>query len=296
MTTPELTILYEQGPCLVVWKPPGLLTQAPPGIDSMELRIKRFLQAREGKQHNLYLGVPHRLDRPVSGAMVVARHVRAARRLSDQFEARSVEKRYWALVSRPVEPQCGTWIDFMRKVPDEARSEIVRPEVGQPAVPAAVQPAAVEAAAVEEAAKVIQGTAQTAAELAASGAREAILHYRVRGASVGVTWLEIQLETGRTHQIRLQAAHHGHPILGDELYGSAERFGPECVDPRDREIALHAHHLGFRDPMSQAWVAIDAPLPNSWEAVEFDYSREAVPWPIIEKREPGRQQPPTAPT
>ena len=86
MTSPastELTILYEQGPCLVVLKPAGVLTQAPPGIDSMEVRIRRFLQQREGKQHNLYLGVPHRLDRPVSGALVVARHVRAARRLAE---------------------------------------------------------------------------------------------------------------------------------------------------------------------------------------------------------------------
>ena len=91
-------ILYEEGPCLVVVKPGGVATQAPPGIDSLEVRVKEFLRVRDSKAGNVYLGVPHRLDRPVSGVMVLARHVRAARRLSDQFEARTVRKTYWAVV------------------------------------------------------------------------------------------------------------------------------------------------------------------------------------------------------
>ncbi len=260
MAVSELTILYERGPCLVVLKPAGILTQAPPGIDSLELRIKRFLQVREGKQHNLYLGIPHRLDRPVSGALVVARHVRAARRLSEQFEARTVQKRYWALVSGrfdddpaldqklaptigdqsayparlPTLAPSGTWTDFMRKVPDEPRSEIV--------------------------------------DSASLEARKAILHYQVRAAQVAATWLEIQLETGRTHQIRLQAAHHGHAILGDELYGSPLAFGPSSLDPRERWIALHARRLGFRDPMTGEAVEIDAPLSDAWQTFPFAYS------------------------
>lgn len=226
LAPPELTILYENGPCLVVLKPAGVLTQAPPGIDSMEVRIRRFLQHREGKEHNLYLGVPHRLDRPVSGAFVVARHVRAARRLAEQFEARTIDKRYWCLVAGLVEPERGTWIDYMRKVEDEPRSEIV---------------------------------ANTAA-----GAREAILHYHVKAQREHFTWLEIRLETGRTHQIRLQASHHGHPILGDTLYGSGVPFGPACEDPRDRWIALHARRLEFRDPMTKDPVCVEAPLSGQW--------------------------------
>ena len=81
MPTPELEILYDNGPCLVVNKPPGVLTQAPAGIDSMEVRVKAFYREREQKEGNIYLGLPHRLDRPVSGAIVFARHVRAAQRL-----------------------------------------------------------------------------------------------------------------------------------------------------------------------------------------------------------------------
>src|SRR5689334_12976722 len=112
---PGFDILYEQGPCLVVNKPPGLLTQAPPGIDSLELRVKRFLKAREHQPGNVYLGVPHRVDRPVSGVIVLAKHVRAARRLSEQFEARTVRKIYWALVEGHVTPESGTWTDQLKK-------------------------------------------------------------------------------------------------------------------------------------------------------------------------------------
>ena len=85
-----LDILYDDGPCLVVNKPAGVLTQAPAGIDSMEVRVKEFYREREGKEGNIYLGLPHRLDRPVTGAIVFARHVRAAQRLSSQFENRTV--------------------------------------------------------------------------------------------------------------------------------------------------------------------------------------------------------------
>src|SRR5262245_33186001 len=100
INTSQLDILYDNGPCLVVNKPPGLLTQGPAGIDSLEVRIKAHYRLREGKAKdaNIYLGLPHRLDRPVSGAIVFARHVRAAQRLARQFEDRTVTKVYWAIV------------------------------------------------------------------------------------------------------------------------------------------------------------------------------------------------------
>jgi RluA family pseudouridine synthase len=225
---PSLEILYERGPCLVVAKPPGVLTQAPPGIDSMEARVRRFLQIREEKQHHLYLGMPHRLDRPVSGVLVIARHVRAAQRIAEQFELRRVVKRYWALVEGELTPSedPATWSDFMRKLPEEARSEIVSSDHPQ--------------------------------------ARQAILHWQSRATDGSISWLEIQLETGRTHQIRLQAMHHGHVVLGDELYGARSRFGPPSIDPRQRWIALHARHLSFHDPMTKELISIDAPLPAPW--------------------------------
>src|SRR3954468_9790405 len=103
MATPELDILYDDGPCLVVNKPAGVLTQAPEGIDSMEVRVKAFYREREGKEGNIYLGLPHRLDRPGAGGIVFARHVRAAQRLSRQFEDRTVTKVYWAIVEGNVQ-------------------------------------------------------------------------------------------------------------------------------------------------------------------------------------------------
>lgn len=223
-------ILYEEGPCLVVNKPAGILTQAPPGIDSLEIRVKQFLIVRENKPGKAYLGVPHRLDRPVSGALVVAKHVRAARRLSEQFEGRMVRKTYWAVVEGEVETDEGQWLDRIRKVPNEARGEVV----------AADQ----------------------------SGAKRAILSYRVKQRFDNKTWLEITLETGRYHQIRVQAAEHGFPVVGDALYGAASPFGLQSADPRDRAIALHARELAFRHPMTKEDVHVIAPLPAPWDALE----------------------------
>ena len=222
-------ILLEDGPCLLVNKPSGVLTQAAPGVDSLEVRVKRFLKQRDEKPGGVYLGVPHRLDRPVSGAMVLAKHVRAARRISEQFEARSLRKVYWACVAGRVEPAEGTWRDWLRKIPGEARAEVV--------------------------------------DEANPEGREAVLHYRTLGVAEAGTWLEIELETGRTHQIRIQAASRDHPIIGDELYGSPTPFGPEHDDRRLRAIALHARRLELRHPMTHEPVCACAPLPAVWKTL-----------------------------
>lgn len=220
-------ILLEEGPCLVVAKPGGLLTQAPPEIDSLETRIKRFLKFRDERPGNIYLGMPHRLDRPVSGALVVTRHVRAAQRVSKQFEQRRVTKLYWALVEGELADEQGTWTDQVRKIPRVARAEIVDAEHPE--------------------------------------GRSAVLHYRVRGRAAGLTWLELELETGRMHQIRVQCAHHGCPVLGDEFYGATRPFGPVSEEFRDRWIALHARVLAFQHPMTKTPVRVEAPLASWWD-------------------------------
>jgi len=222
-------ILYEEGPCLVANKPPGVLTQAPPGIDSMEVRLRAFLAGRAERPGKTYLGVPHRLDRPASGAMVFGLSRRATRRLSEQFEGRRVRKTYWAKVEGRVEPASGTWRDFLRKVHGEARAEIV-----------------------------------------AEGHREgrlAVLHYCVLGFDGGVTWLEVELETGRTHQVRVQAAARAQPVLGDALYGSTVPFGPQHDDVRLRAIALHARLLEFAHPRTRERLSVVAPTPEFWDSL-----------------------------
>jgi 23S rRNA pseudouridine1911/1915/1917 synthase len=226
MIEPGFEILYEQGPCLVVCKPPGLSTQAPPGIESLEVRIKAFLKQRDNRQGNIYLGVPHRLDRPASGAIVFGIHGRAARRISRQFEDRSVKKTYWAGVEGEVAPAEGVWQDYIRKIPGVAQSQIV--------------------------------------ESAHSEGRIARLNYRTLRAEGGITWLEIELLTGRTHQIRVQAASRGHPVLGDVQYGSTIPFGPRHEDARLRAIALHARTLEFLHPMTKDIVRVIAPVLEYW--------------------------------
>lgn len=231
MSGPGFEILYEEGPCLVVCKPPGVLTQAPPGIDSLEVRVKAFLKQREGKPGNVYLGVPHRLDRPASGAILLARHARATRRLTEQFQSRAVRKVYWACVEGSVSPPSGTWEDFLRKVPGQPRAEVVSQDHPH--------------------------------------ARAAVLHYQVLGAGDWGTWLEITLETGRTHQVRVQASRRGHPVLGDAEYGSSVPFGPQHEDRRLRAIALHARQLGFHHPMTHETACVTAPVPEAWCELEL---------------------------
>ncbi len=229
MDDPGFQILYEDGPCLAVCKPPGLLTQAPPGIDSLEVRVKAFLRQRDGRQGNSYLGVPHRLDRPASGVLVLARNSRAARRLAEQFEARLVKKVYWACVEGQVTPEAGCWEDHLRKVPDEPQAEVVPADHPE--------------------------------------GRAAVLHYRTLAARPWGTWLEIRLETGRMHQVRVQAASRGHPLLGDAQYGAATPFGRQFEDFRLRAIALHARWIAFRHPKTLEDVTVTAPVTDDWRAL-----------------------------
>src|SRR5439155_16595826 len=193
------TILFEDNHCIAVAKPAGLLTQGvPPGIPTLEAQVKAYLKERYHKPGNVYLGIPHRLDRPVSGVLVFARNTKAAQRLADQFRQRQVTKVYWAAVEGDVQPEASIWEDWLLKRQEEARSERVEP-----------------------------GTA---------GAKQAMLRYRRLQSCAGGTLLEIQPETGRMHQIRVQAAVRGWPVRGDVLYGSQLSFGPPVELPRDRLI------------------------------------------------------------
>jgi len=226
--SPGFDILHEDDARLVAAKPGGLLTQAPLGIDSLEVRIKRYLQSRGEPGAEIYLGVPHRLDRPASGAIVFAKTRKAAQKISVQFERRFVEKTYWALVSGHVEPAEATWTDHLKKIYGQPRTMIV-------------------------------DSSDTAGQ-------HAVLHYRTLRHLPNATLLEITLETGRTHQIRVQCATRGHPLLGDELYGSTARFGPWHDDERERLIALHARSLRFRHPTTRDDILAIAPLPSTWAA------------------------------
>ena len=235
MTADSLHILFEDNHCIAVVKPAGLLTQGvPAGIPTLEAMVKAYLKEKYGKPGNVYLGIPHRVDRPVSGVVLFARNSKAAHRLAEQFQERQVTKLYWGMVEGTVEPNEGVWEDWLRKIQDEARAEIAEPN--------------------------------------ADGAKQAVLHYRVvhpltPGPSPegrGGALVEFQPITGRMHQIRVQTAARRHPLLGDSLYGSTRTFGPAAELLRDRVIALHARSLTILHPLSYESMTLTAPLPAMW--------------------------------
>lgn len=243
----DVRLLLDDGPLFAVWKPAGLATQAPAEFPSLEARMKDWLRAREQKEGNVYLGVPQRLDRPVSGVILFTRHVRAARKVSEQFERRQVRKTYWACVEGIVSPAEGTWTDRLKKIYGKPRTEVVGPDDPD--------------------------------------GREAVLNYRTLGTwrklddakTAGPregSWLEIDLETGRTHQIRIQAASRGHAIVGDAFYGATSTFGDATLEERELPIALHARRIQLRHPMTGTPLDITAPLPDTWRELGLPLSDE----------------------
>ncbi len=236
---PNLCVLYEDDTSLVVNKPPGVLTQSPPGIDSLEVRVKQYLAERSPSGRPPYVGVPHRLDRPASGAIAFAKTRRAARRLAEQFEMRIVQKTYWAIVQGHLGEGAGTWTDFVRKIPDAAQAECVPADHPE--------------------------------------GRQAILTFRTIERTEELTWLEIELRTGRTHQIRVQFASRGYPVLGDLQYGAQQPFGPLQSDVRQRPIALHARQLSFRPLGNHDPILVTAAPPRLWAATGLALPGETRP-------------------
>jgi RluA family pseudouridine synthase len=219
-----LQVLLDDDCLLAINKPSGLPTQAPRPYDSVERRVRDWLQQIHGDA--AYLGLPHRLDRPATGVLLLAKTPRAARIVSRQFERRRVQKKYLALVSGQVTPACDVWQDYVRKLPGIPKVEIVSPDDPD--------------------------------------ALLAILTYQASHYADAVTRLSIELQTGRTHQIRVQSASRRHPILGDTLYGSQVPFGPATDDERQRAIALHAESLTIRHPTTGevCTIAVEAPWPD----------------------------------
>jgi 23S rRNA pseudouridine1911/1915/1917 synthase len=216
---PGLHVLYEDNHLLVVVKPPGIPTQGAPGkTDSLLVRARRYLKRKYHKPGNVYVGVVSRLDSPVSGVVVLARTSKAARRLNEQFRSRSVLKRYWTLVEGRPSPLTGECVDWLRRDAHLRRMEIAEPDTPT--------------------------------------AQEARIVYRRLRALSGISLLEVELQTGRKHQIRVQLAVRGWPIVGDQQYGSRRAF-PEG-------IALHARSLTLVHPTRGESMEFVASVPLSW--------------------------------
>ncbi len=222
MNLRPLEVLYEDNHLLALAKPAGLATMGtPPGKPTLLAEAKEYVKEKYHKPGNVYLGVMSRLDAPVTGVVLLARTSKAARRMTEQFRSRTVEKTYWAIVEGPVKPVSGDCIDYVGPDERHRRMHIVGPKL--------------------------------------PGAKEARLSYRRLAAVEGDTLLEVDLETGRKHQIRLQLAHRGYPILGDRKYGSRRRWPVG--------IALHARRLVIVHPVRDEPLELVAPLPGEWRSL-----------------------------
>ena len=217
MSEPALEILYEDNHCLAIAKPAGSVSAHFQGTEeTLDRLVKQYLKDKYGKPGNVFLGVVHRLDRATTGVLLFARTSKAAARLSEQFREGTVEKVYWAVVEGEVATQAGSLEDWLIKI--DKHVEVVPPHT--------------------------------------PGSRQALLHFQKKATHGGMTLLEVRPQTGRTHQLRVQLAHHGHPIYGDAKYGSIRIFG--------HGIGLHARSLTFLHPIRYEPIALVAETPQTW--------------------------------
>ncbi len=215
---PPLDVLFEDNHLLVINKPVGLATQGVvEGAPSVVTAAKAYLKRKYDKPGNVYLGVVSRLDASVSGVLVLARTSKAAARLNDQFRERTAKKVYWAVVEEAPAPPASELTDWLKKDEKTQRMAVVSRHT--------------------------------------IGAQKAKLTYRTLNNQPQAYLVEVQLETGRKHQIRVQLAHLGCPILGDHKYGSRRKLAAG--------IALHAYALEIIHPVSKEVLRFTAPLPQS---------------------------------
>lgn len=221
-----MNVLYEDNHIIVINKRAGEIVQGDKtGDKSLCDILKQFLKEKYAKPGNVFVGLPHRLDRPVSGVVVFAKTSKALERLNAMFRDGNVKKIYWAITKeKPLKPE------------DELQSWILRNEKMNKSFS---YPKQVE------------------------GSKHAVLHYRHIASSQNYNLIEVELKTGRHHQIRCQLASIGCPIKGDLKYGS-RRSNP------DGSISLHARYVEFTHPVSKELIQVTAPLPNDklWQSFE----------------------------
>ncbi|MDD6891555.1 MAG: RNA pseudouridine synthase [Bacteroidales bacterium] len=217
-----MTVVYEDNHLIIVNKRPSEIVQGDKtGDEPLSDTLKRYLKEKYAKPGNVFLGVTHRLDRPVSGLVVFAKTSKALSRLNEMFRAGEVKKTYWAIVKNCPPQEEGELVHYLVRNERQNKSYAYDKEV--------------------------------------KGAKKAVLHYRLIGRSDNYYLLEVDLKTGRHHQIRCQLAKMGCPIKGDLKYGFP-RSNP------DGSICLHARCVRFVHPVSKEQVEVVAPVPedNGW--------------------------------
>lgn len=223
-TKDNLQVLFEDNHLIIVNKRAGDITQGDKTGDTpLSDVVKAYIKEKYNKPGNVYLGVVHRLDRPTSGIIIFARTSKALERLNKMLRDKTIKKTYWAVVKNQPKKEKDTLINFLIKNPKNNKSSVYPKEI--------------------------------------SGSKKAILHYQVIKKLDNYSLLEIDLETGRHHQIRTQLANIGSPIKGDLKYG----FNRSNTNG---SIHLHARKISFTHPVSKEKISLIAPTPNDviWNA------------------------------
>jgi len=225
-TKNNLQVLFEDNHILIVNKRAGDITQGDKtGDKPLNEVVKEYIKDKYNKPGNVFIGTVHRLDRPTSGVVIFARTSKALERLNKMLREKSIQKTYWALVKNKPKKTKDTLTNFLKKDSKKNKSFVYKKEI--------------------------------------DGSKKAILHYSVLKNLDTYTLLEIDLETGRHHQIRTQLANIGCPIKGDLKYGFAR-------SNKDGSISLHARKIEFVHPVSKEYIKITAPTPIDvvWSACE----------------------------
>jgi 23S rRNA pseudouridine1911/1915/1917 synthase len=222
-----MQVVYEVNHIIIVYKESGEIVQGDKTGDTpLAETVKAYIKEKYAKPGAVFLGVVHRLDRPVCGLVVFARTSKALSRLNDMFRKGEVHKTYWALVqNQPALPE-GTLEHWLTRNEKQNKSYAYPREV--------------------------------------PGSKKAILKYRLIGQSERYFLLEINLLTGRHHQIRCQLSAMGCPIKGDLKYGSKRSNA-------DGSISLLSHRIDFIHPVSKEHIVVESPLPvdNIWQNIKF---------------------------
>lgn len=219
-----MTVIYEDNHIIIVNKTASEIVQGDKTGDTpLSETVKMYLKEKYQKPGNVFIGVTHRLDRPVSGLVVFAKTSKALTRLNDMFKKGEVKKTYWAVVKNAPKESEGELVHYL--VRNEKQNKSYAYEVEKP------------------------------------NSKKAVLHYRLLAKSDNYYLLEVDLKTGRHHQIRCQLAKMGCPIKGDLKYGFP-RSNP------DGSICLHARYVRFVHPVSKELISVEAPVPdgNLWSS------------------------------
>lgn len=223
-TKENLQVLHEDNHIILVNKRAGDIVQGDKtGDKPLSDVVKEYIKEKYNKPGNVYLGTVHRLDRPTSGIVIYARTSKALERLNKMLRDKTIKKTYWAIVQQQPKKAADTLTNYLKKNPKNNKSTAYNKEV--------------------------------------NGSKKATLHYTTLKKLDNYSLLEVDLETGRHHQIRVQLSNIGAIIKGDLKYG-AKRSN------KDGSIHLHARKIEFTHPVSKELIKITAPTPSDpvWDA------------------------------